>query len=39
MRTRCLRQTIIKVAKEEDGIVADWQGLAVVGARKSSRER
>jgi hypothetical protein len=27
--TRHLRQTIMKVAKEEDGIVADWQGLAM----------
>jgi hypothetical protein len=38
MRTRCLRQTIMKVAKEEDGIVVDWQGMAIVGARKSSRK-
>ena len=34
METRRLRQTIMKVAKEEDGIVADWQGLAVWEARK-----
>lgn len=27
----------MKVAKEEDGIVADWQGLAVWETRKSSR--
>jgi hypothetical protein len=29
----------MKVAKEEDGIVADCQGMAVVGARESSRKR
>jgi hypothetical protein len=38
MGTKHLRQTIMKVAKEEDGIVADWQGLAVWEV-KSRQER